>query len=197
MISRIKGTLWEASALRAVINVGGVGYDVSLPLSVSEGLPAIGVEVELYIYSVYREDSATLYGFWDASERAFFRMLIEKVSGIGPKMALALLSRSSVAHLRAAIDAGDVATLSATPGIGKKTAERLILELRGHLQKTQTGASGVSEGSSPSQDAIGALTSLGYSAVESAKSVKRVLDANAEIAANLTADEIIKLALKK
>ena len=123
----------ESTPLLAVIDAGGVGYEVHIPVSTAEHLPQSGGECSLFIHSVYREDSATLYGFAKREDRDFFRILIERVSGIGPKIGISMLSRMSVELLRSAISTSDVALLSQCPGIGKKTAERLIIELRDKL----------------------------------------------------------------
>jgi len=125
MISRLRGTVWESKPLQLVIDCSGVGYAVSVPMT--EKLPKVGETIELFTYAVYREDSATLYGFTTAHERDFFTLLVDKVSGIGPKTALSLLAHLPVKRLQVAIDTGDLNTLKATPGIGKKTSERLLL----------------------------------------------------------------------
>jgi len=176
MISSVAGTLAASSALRAEIEVQGVTYEALVPATTVERLPAPGAKVRLHTCVVYREDSQTLYGFLTAEDRDFFRLLIEQVSGVGPKSALNLLSRLPRTNLEAAIRNGDVAVLAKCPGIGKKTAERLVLELRGKL-----GASGPGEGPStttvsaapPRQDAVSALLALGYKVEEAEKAVAR------------------------
>jgi len=176
MISSVAGTLAASSALRAEIEVQGVTYEALVPATTVERLPAPGAKVRLHTCVVYREDSQTLYGFLTAEDRDFFRLLIEQVSGVGPKSALNLLSRLPRTNLEAAIRNGDVAVLAKCPGIGKKTAERLVLELRGKL-----GASGPGEGPSttaviaapPRQDAVAALLALGYKVEEAEKAVAR------------------------
>ena len=130
MIVKIFGTILEQSPLTVVIETGGLGYEVNIPLSTAEKLPKIGKECSLFIHAVYREDSAVLYGFISRNDRDFFRLLVEKVSGIGPKIGISILSRMSVELLQNAIICSDVSLLSKCPGIGKKTAERLVIELK-------------------------------------------------------------------
>src|SRR5476651_2669155 len=130
MITSIQGTLTSASALRAVVELNGFGYEVNVPLTTAEKLPAPGATVKLHTLVIYREDAQTLYGFASAAERDFFRLMIEHVSGVGPKVALSIMSRLSLPLLEGAIRAGDVSTLAKCPGIGKKTAERLVVELK-------------------------------------------------------------------
>ncbi|HEY5078252.1 MAG TPA: Holliday junction branch migration protein RuvA, partial [Opitutaceae bacterium] len=135
MITSIQGVLTESALIRAVVEVDGFGYEVNVPVTTAERLPPTGSVVRLHTLVIYREDSQALYGFTTAGERDFFRLMIENVTGIGPKMALSIMSRLSLPLLVGAIRAGDVATLSKCPGIGKKTAERLVVEL-----KTRVGA---------------------------------------------------------
>ena len=130
MIVALRGKLVKSSPLSAVLDVGGVYYGVNIPITTAEKLPKLGSETFLHTFAVYREDSQTLYGFATETDRDFFAVLVEKVSGIGPKIALNMLSRMSSTSLKSAIAAGDVSLLSKCPGIGKKTAERLVLELR-------------------------------------------------------------------
>ena len=187
MIARLKGTVWESRPLQLVIDVAGVGYQVAVPLS--DALPRVGQALELYTYAVYREDSATLYGFTQPGERDFFRVLIEKISGIGPKTALALMSALPGGRLQAVIQAGDLATLKATPGVGKKTAERLLLELKG----VSLGGAHEAVAIGPVGDAVAALVSLGYSQAEAQKSVAKA----AALHPKAGADELIRISLKK
>ena len=130
MIVSLRGKLIEAGVLRVVIESSGVGYEVNVPVTTAERLPKLGAEVFLLIHHVFREDGQALYGFAVAEEREFFKLLVEKVSGVGPKMALNILSRMALPILRDAIIRGDVALLSQCPGVGKKTAERLVMELK-------------------------------------------------------------------
>ena len=120
MIARITGTVLESHPLLVVIDCNGLGYEVNVPITTSEKIAAIGKPCGLYIHSVYREDSATLYGFATREDRDFFRLLVEKVSGIGPKIGISILSRMPVSLLRSAIANSDIALLTKCPGIGKK-----------------------------------------------------------------------------
>ena len=137
MITSIQGTLASAKPLRAVVEVGGLGYEVHVPVTTAEKLPVPGKPVKLHTHVVYREDNQTLYGFHAEAERDFFRLMIEQVTGVGPKVALTILSKLSLPVLEGAIRAGDIATLAQCPGIGRKTAERLVVEL-----KAKVGAAG-------------------------------------------------------
>jgi holliday junction DNA helicase RuvA len=176
MITSIQGILAESALVRAVVEVDGFGYEVNIPVTTAERLPPAGSVVRLHTLVVYREDSQTLYGFATAEDRDFFRLMIENVTGIGPKMALSIMSRLSLPLLQAAIRSGDIATLSKCPGIGKKTAERLVVEL-----KTRVGApahAALSSGGSarpgaPHADAVAALVALGYKVGDADEAVRR------------------------
>jgi Holliday junction DNA helicase RuvA len=133
MIGRLSGKIVEKTAEGAVIDTGGVGYDVTLPLSALAALPALGEQTTLWIHTHVREDELKLIGFSSGRDRQAFRELL-KVNGVGPKVALAVVGALSSGELARAIDAGDVKRLSAIPGIGKKTAERIVLELGGKLK---------------------------------------------------------------
>ncbi len=199
MISQIKGTLLEATPLSAIIQAGGLGYEVHIPVTTAEKLPVSGKECQLFIHAVYREDSATLYGFATREDRDFFRLLVERVSGIGPKIGIAILSRMSVELLRSAIANSDVALLSQCPGIGKKTAERLVIELRDKVF-AGTGTSGSVPGapapqpqaSSSFQDAVASLITLGYKPAEADKLVRK---AAAQAKDSHSTEELLRLAL--
>ena len=130
MIAFIEGVLIECQLNLAVIQTGGIGYEINVPLTTSEKLPALGETVRLHIQASYREDSQTLYGFIDRESRDFFRMIVDKVSGIGPKIALNLLGSLSLPTLKNSIAQGDVGMLSKAQGLGKKTAERIVVELK-------------------------------------------------------------------
>jgi Holliday junction DNA helicase RuvA len=161
MIVAIKGKLESSTLFSAVVEAGGLFYEVNIPLTTAERLPKLGEEVMLYTEAVYREDSQALYGFATKSDRDFFKTIIEKVSGIGPKTALNMMSRMSVATLRDSIAMGDVATLSKCPGIGKKTAQKMLLTLKGKLtlySENEKSSSKVSVWN----DVIIALTNMGY-----------------------------------
>ncbi|WP_232766880.1 Holliday junction branch migration protein RuvA [Geminisphaera colitermitum] len=139
MITSIQGLLTEATPLRAVVEINGFGYEVNIPVTTAEKLPAVGAKVKLHTIVIYREDAQTLYGFASPEERDFFRLMIEQVSGVGPKLALTIMSRMSLPVLEGAIRAGDISSLSKCPGIGKKTAERLVVELRAKVGASPAG----------------------------------------------------------
>jgi Holliday junction DNA helicase RuvA len=200
MITSIQGTLVMSSPLSAVVELNGLGYEVCVPTTTAEKLPAPGATVRLQTHVVYREDSQTLYGFSTTAERDFFRLLIEKVTGVGPKMALGVMSRLSLPVLQGAIAAGDVATLAKTPGIGKKTAERLVVELKGMYVPTSGSAAGLSssaataggESANAQRDAVMALMALGYKAPDADKVVRQAWIALGPAA---TTEQLIKKAL--
>jgi Holliday junction DNA helicase RuvA len=155
-----------------LIDVNGVGYEVDVPMSSFYNLPALGERVTLLTHFVVREDAQLLYGFLTNAERAAFRLLI-RISGIGPKMALALLSGLSVAELSAAVAQQQAARLVKVPGIGKKTAERLLLELKGKLAP-DIGAPGAAIASDAQADIVQALVALGYSEKDASAALKRL-----------------------
>ncbi|MDX2188073.1 MAG: Holliday junction branch migration protein RuvA [Opitutaceae bacterium] len=181
MIISIQGLLVESTPLRAVIECHGLGYEVLVPVTTAEKLPPVGSQVKLHTQAIYREDSQALYGFATVEERDFFRLLIENVTGVGPKMALGIMSKLSLTSLETAIKNSDVALLSKCPGIGKKTAERLVLELRGKLGPGSEGGvisgsvSTAASGNSIAQDAVLALMALGYKAPDADAVVRRAL----------------------
>ena len=190
MIAQIKGTVLESTPLLVVLEAAGIGYEVHIPITTSERVPAIGAECSLFIHSAYREDSATLYGFATREDRDFYRLLIEKVSGIGPKIGISMLSRMSTELLRSAIASSDVALLSKCPGIGKKTAERLVIELKDKMGLASTSspprAGEVVASAEPStfQDAVASLITLGYKPADADKLVRKAvsrLDASASV----------------
>jgi Holliday junction DNA helicase RuvA len=185
MIGRLTGTLFEKAPPRVGLDVGGVGYDIEVSMSTLYDLPDIGSKVTLLIHMVVREDAHLLFGFASAQERQTFRELI-KVSGVGARLALAVLSGLSVADLAQAVTLQEAGRLTRVPGIGKKTAERLLLELKGKIG-ADYGTSTV--GSSHETDILQALTALGYSDKESLAAIK-TLPAGAEVS------EGIRLALK-
>ena len=201
MITSLQGTLTAASPLAVVVEVNGVGYEVNIPVTTAERLPAPGGTVKLHTLAVYREDSQALYGFIGVEERDFFRLLIEKVTGVGPKVALSIMSRLSLPMLQQAIAAGDVAMLAKCQGIGKKTAERLIVELKGLLPAAR-GASAAPGGPAPGspggdgttsqRDAVLALMALGYKAPDADKVVRQAWLALGPAA---TTEQLIKAAL--
>ena len=189
MIGKLTGTLLEKSPPQVLVDCGGVGYEVDVPMSTFYGLPQLGEKVALLTHFVVREDAQLLYGFATATEREAFRQLI-KVSGVGPRMALSLLSGMSVAELAQAVTAQEAGRLVKVPGIGKKTAERLLLELKGKLGADLGPLAG---GGLPLGDSHGdiqqALIALGYNEKEAAAALKA-------LPADVGVSEGIKLALR-
>lgn len=175
MIGLLHGRIASKSPPQLVIDTAGVGYEVEAPMSTYFLLPAVGQEVRLLIHMVVREDAQLLYGFGTEEERNLFRNLL-KVSGIGPKIALALLSGISVEGFAHCIQNKDVATLTRVPGIGRKTAERLLIEMKDRLNGAAitAGAAVVPAGASPEAEAFGALVALGYKPVEASRLLKSV-----------------------
>lgn len=197
MIARLKGIVAESTPLMVVLDVGGVGYEVHIPVTTAEKVPAIGESCSLFTQAVYREDSATIYGFGTREDRDFFKLLVEKVSGIGPKIAISILSRMSPELLRSAIASSDVALLAKCPGIGKKTAERLVIELKDKVGFPTGGKAANTEstgGGEPStfQDAVSSLMILGYKPADADKLVRK---ANNQLGAGATTEALIKTAL--
>jgi len=193
MIGRLRGILTEKQPPFLTIDVQGVGYDVEASLSTFYKLPEVGAEVTLYTHLAVREDAHTLYGFAATDERALFRNLI-KVSGVGAKMALLILSGMNIEAFQRCVQEGDTATLTRLPGVGKKTAERLIIEMRDRLENINIDTSGPRRPApaveSPIDDAISALVSLGYKLPEAARMVNS-LDTE-----GLPSEEIIRRALQ-
>ena len=177
MIGRLAGQLAEKNPPQILIDCHGVGYEVWVPMSTFYNLPALGEKLVLLTHFVVREDAQLLYGFGSEAERAAFRELI-KISGIGPRMALAVLSGMSVADLAQAVSAQDGARLTKVPGIGKKTAERLLLELRDKLGKGLPNMTGVRLAAAPGaapdakSDILNALLALGYNEREALSAMK-------------------------
>jgi len=172
MIGRIEGTLVEKNFPQVIVSCNGVGYEIDVPMSTFYPLPRAGEKVTLLTHLVVREDAHLLYGFISAGERAAFRQLL-KISGVGPKVALSVLSGLSVDDLAEAVTSGDSARLQKVPGIGKKTAERLVLELRDKLPKT-IGVARAADASAAGSDVVNALLALGYNEREAAAAVKQV-----------------------
>lgn len=197
MITSIQGTLSESALVRAVVEVNGLGYEVNVPVTTAERLPPVGSTVKLHTLAVYREDSQTLYGFAAAEDRDFFKLMIENVTGIGPKVALSIMSRLSLPLLLAAIRSGDIATLSKCPGIGRKTAERLVVELKSRVGSVADAAQVNAPGSAaaahtPQADAVAALVALGYKVADADEAVRR---ASLALGAPATTEALIKRAL--
>jgi Holliday junction DNA helicase RuvA len=179
VIGHLRGRLAAKHPPQLVVDVGGVGYELEAPMSTFYGLPAVGAEVSLHTHLVVREDAHVLFGFGSERERALFRELI-KVSGVGPRIALAILSGVSVDQFHRCIEAEDVASLVRVPGIGRKTAERLVIEMRDRLKglagPVGGGATGIAPGtaSSPQSEAFSALVALGYKPAEVTKLLQKV-----------------------
>jgi Holliday junction DNA helicase RuvA len=187
MIGRLSGTLVDKAPPQVLLDVGGVGYELDVPMSTFFQLPALGERVTLLTHLVVREDAQLLFGFLRADERATFRELL-RISGVGPRTALAILSGLSVADLAAAVSRQESGRLVKVPGIGKKTAERLLLELKGKLGAELAPTAAAAAG--PAQaDILQALLALGYNERE-AQQALRALPPGIEVA------EGIKLALK-
>ena len=199
MITSIQGTLAAATPLHAVIELNGFGYEVNVPVTTAEKLPLPGAMVKLHTLVIYREDAHTLYGFTTQAERNFFRLMIEQVTGVGPKGALGIMSRLSLSSLESAIRAGDIASLAKVPGIGKKTAERLVVELRAKVGTTDHGSPELGGdpgpepiGPSAHRDAVSALVALGYKGADADQAVRQAALA---LGAKATTEALIKRAL--
>ena len=171
MIGRLSGLLLDKNPAQLIVECNGVGYEVGVPMSTFYNLPATGERVMLLTHMVVREDAQLLYGFGTSQERELFRELI-KISGIGARTALAILSGMSVNDLAQAVTLQEVGRLTRIPGIGKKTAERLLLELKGKLG-AELGTAPGTEGES-SNDVLSALLALGYSEKEALLAIKQV-----------------------
>ncbi len=199
MISFLHGKLVDALPTQVVVDVNGVGYEILIPLSSFDKLPPPGQPVKLLAQLIVREDAHTLYGFMTATERDLFRLLIHSVSGIGPKTALNILSGMNAVAFRGAVANGDVKSLSQISGVGKKTAERIVVELREKI-----GAAGVLEaasakhGLSPddqkTNDATLALMALGFKQAEAHDAVRA---AQAMLGAAATVEQLVRACLKK
>ena len=196
MIVFLDGVLEEKEPTRVVVNVNGVGYEASIPLSSYDRLPETGKRVRLLTVPVVREDAHLLFGFMTGEERETF-LLLTSVNGIGPKLGLAVLGGLSVRDLKAAIAGGDVKRLSGISGIGKKTAERLILEMRdklgkGELLESLTGGKTPGPRDSKLRDAFRALISLGH---KQADAQRMVMDMAADITPETTLEDILRKVL--
>jgi Holliday junction DNA helicase RuvA len=188
MIGRIAGTLADKQPPQVLVDVGGVGYELDVPMSTFFNLPALGERVVLLTHFVVREDAQILFGFLTAAERATFKELV-KISGVGPRTALSILSGLSVGELAAAVSRQDGARLVKVPGIGKKTAERLLLELKGKLGADLSLPAGAAAHSEAQTDIAQALQALGYSDREAQAALKA-------LPADVGVSDGIKLALK-
>lgn len=201
MISYIRGPLTEIDEDMIVVEAGNVGYNIRVPLSLIERLPGIGEEVRIYTYLQIREDAVSLFGFLSRQDLKMFKQLLG-VSGIGPKGALGLLSAMRPEDLRLAIVSGDTKAISRAPGIGNKTAQRVILDLKDKISMDQLIPGDLSEErvldsgrklglNDAGKEAVDALVALGYSAMEAAKAVRQV-----EIGEGMTADQVLKASLR-
>ena len=192
MIAYIRGELVEKEPTRAVIEAGGVGYELLVPLSTYGKLPRIGNEAKLLAYHCVREDDEVLFGFATDDEKAMFAKLTS-VSGVGPKIALAILSGSSIAELAMSIAGGDAKRISAIKGVGKKTAEKICVELKDKVSAFAFSRRGGEAAAAPvANDAVAALRALGFNEETSSKMVADVLAKNPEID---SVEQVIKLAL--
>ena len=199
MITFLRGKLIEALPTQVTVDVNGVGYEVLIPLSSFDKLPQPGHDVKLLTQLIVREDAHTLYGFTSAAERELFRLLINNVSGIGPKTALNILSGMNAVTFRGAVANGDVKALSQISGVGKKTAERIVVELRDKI-----GAAGAWEASSAQRalspadqkinDAVLALLALGFKQVDAHNTVRQ---AQSALGAQATVEDLVRAALRK
>jgi Holliday junction DNA helicase RuvA len=199
MITFLHGKLVEALPTQAIVDVGGIGYEVLIPLSSFDKLPQPGGEVKLLTQLIVREDAHVLYGFATAGERDLFRLLINNVSGIGPKTALNILSGMNATAFRGAVAGGDVKSLSQISGVGKKTAERILVELR-----DKVGAAGAWEAASAKlsltpddqklNDATLALMALGFKQPDAHEAVRA---AQAMLGVKASVEELVRACLKK
>ena len=199
MIGRIRGTLLEKQLTEIQVDVNGIAYEINVPMSTLYKLPDLGKELVLHTHFVVREDVQALYGFIDVSEKLLFRALI-RVSGVGPKLALTILSGMAVDEFVRTVNANDVSAMVRMPGVGKKTAERLIIEMRDRLSEWDQGPTGpVLEGASPDssvkfrREAENALVTLGYKASDASRVINQIITDNPDVGDSET---MIRLALK-
>jgi len=198
MIAYLKGNLAVVKGDSVIVEVNGIGYKLAVPSSMAYKLPSIGETIFIHTYLHVREDAMLLYGFLEEEERELF-VILQNVSGIGPKVALAILSTSSVSGFKQAVLQNQVAMLTQIPGIGQKTAQRMILELKDKLAKENLGMTGTQEpglsiDNGEFADALNALVALGYNSAEAGRTVNKVVSAYKE---KLEVEQIIKLALKE
>jgi Holliday junction DNA helicase RuvA len=199
MIAFLKGIIALKTPTRVEIDVGGVGYGLSIPVSTFDRLGAVGDPARLYTHLNVRQDALVLYGFGSPDEREMFELLIT-VSGIGPKVALAVLSTLDAFQVQNAVLTGDVRSLSSVPGIGKKTAERIVLDLRDKIhRRKRTAPSPGGEGAAPdpnqaAEDAVSALCTLGYSSVEARRAVA---ESSRDASGDVSIEQLIRTALNR
>lgn len=197
MIAYLDGRLVKALPTQVEVEVGGVGYEVFIPMSTYDQLPAPPSAVKLLTHLVVREDAHLLYGFATDDERALFRLLIQSVSGVGPRLALAVLSGMSVRSFRAAVVNNDVASIARVKGLGKKTAEKIVVELRDKVGVSAAWeAASAEHAPSPEaraiNDAVLALIALGYKQAEAHKAAKAALDADPKAPVEALVREALK-----
>ena len=198
MIGQIRGKLIEKNPPEILMEVGGITYELQIPMSTLYQLPELGRDLLLHTHFVVREDAQLLYGFYDKADKAMFRALI-RVNGVGPKLALGILSSMDVNEFVRTVRNNDVAAMVNLPGIGKKTAERLIIEMRDRLSEWDTGALSPTSASLSlaeagiKKDAETALIGLGYKPPQATRAIAQVLKENPEISDN---EELIRLSLK-
>ena len=201
MISYIRGILTEASGDGIVVEAGGIGYEIRVPLSVLERLPRLGEEVKIHTFLQVREDGVGLFGFLDRGELAMFKQLLG-VGGIGPKGALGVLTALKPDDLRLAVISGDAKAIARAPGVGIKTAQRIILDLKDKVSMDDillaadgsgpdSGGRGDAVLGAAAREAMEALTALGYSAMEASRAVGRV-----EVTGDMTAEDVLKQSLR-
>jgi Holliday junction DNA helicase RuvA len=196
VIGRIRGVLVDKKPPEVQIDVAGICYEVQVPMSTLYQLPELGKEITLHTHFVVREDAQLLYGFFEEKDKSMFRSLI-KINGVGPKMALGILSSMEANEFVRAVRSNDINAMVKMPGIGKKTAERLLIEMRDRLKDWDSEEGGtqvpVSAGASITSDAETALISLGYKPQQAAHAIAAVLKTNPEI---LGSEELIRHSLK-
>jgi Holliday junction DNA helicase RuvA len=195
----LHGKLVEALPTRVTVDLHGVGYEVLIPLSSFDKLPAPGAEVQLLTHLHVREDAHILYGFMTSAEREMFRLLVNTVTGIGPRLALNILSGMNVTALRGAVANGDVKSLSQISGVGRKTAERIVVELKDKIGaagawEALSAQRGLSEGDQKINDAVLALVALGFKQIEAHEVVRAAQSALGEKA---SVEELVRASLKK
>ena len=199
MITFLHGKLVESLPTQVTVDVNGVGYEALIPLSSYDKLPAPGQDVKLLTHLVVREDAHTLYGFMSTAERDLFRLLITTVSGIGPKIALNVLSGISVTTFRGAVAKGDLKALSQISGVGKKTAERIVVELKDKVSaasawEASSAQRALSTEDQKVNDAVLALMALGFKQVEAHDAVRK---AQGTLGAAATVEDLVRACLKK
>jgi Holliday junction DNA helicase RuvA len=196
VIGRIRGTLVDKKPPEIQIDVAGICYEVQVPMSTLYQLPELGKELTLHTHFVVREDAQLLYGFFEEKDKSMFRSLI-KINGVGPKMALGILSSMQANEFVRAVRSNDINAMVKMPGIGKKTAERLLIEMRDRLKDwdddTEAGSTQAPVSASITNDAETALVSLGYKPQQAAHAIAAVLKANPEITGS---EELIRRSLK-